>query len=140
MGEIPVAVRAFIRDRHNNILLVRRGSGEGRGNWSLPGGKPKKGENMVDAVTREIGEELEGLHVRKLKGLGSALINYGGKLWQERYYSGRATGKLRPDMDEVNAARYVSPSQIAQLPMVPGERRQVMKYLVWRSSFARAKT
>ncbi len=47
------------------VLLVRRGKEPGRGMWSLPGGLPRSGERLLDAVVRELYEET-GLRGRPL--------------------------------------------------------------------------
>lgn len=44
-----------LRDEH--LLLIRRGSPPGLGQWSLPGGRVDLGETMAEAVVREVREE-----------------------------------------------------------------------------------
>jgi 8-oxo-dGTP diphosphatase len=39
------------------VLLVKRGNPPLYGSWSLPGGRAKTGENLVEAVKREVEEE-----------------------------------------------------------------------------------
>jgi ADP-ribose pyrophosphatase YjhB (NUDIX family) len=46
---------AVVRDGH--LLLVRRASRHGRGNWQLPGGFIEPDETMEQAVVREVMEE-----------------------------------------------------------------------------------
>jgi ADP-ribose pyrophosphatase len=51
-----VAVGAVVlRDRE--LLLVRRGRGAAAGEWSLPGGRVRFGEELREAVVRETREE-----------------------------------------------------------------------------------
>ncbi len=57
MGAVGAIV---LRDRE--ILLVRRGRGPGVGEWSVPGGRVRHGEELHEAVVREVGEET-GLEV-----------------------------------------------------------------------------
>jgi ADP-ribose pyrophosphatase YjhB (NUDIX family) len=53
-----VAVTAFIAlDEH--LLLVRRGTNPGKGLWALPGGYMDAGELPIEALQREIREELD---------------------------------------------------------------------------------
>lgn len=42
----------------NKILLVKRGTKPSKGMWAFPGGKVKYWENLVEALKREIKEEV----------------------------------------------------------------------------------
>ncbi len=58
--------------RHGQVLAARRSRpAELAGGWEFPGGKVEDGESDVDALTREIGEEL-GVKVRVRRLLGEA--------------------------------------------------------------------
>lgn len=41
-----------------NVLLARRNKSPGKGRWSLPGGAVEPGERLVEALEREIREEV----------------------------------------------------------------------------------
>jgi 8-oxo-dGTP diphosphatase len=56
-----VGVGAVISDG-DRVILVRRGSPPGVGEWSIPGGMVHVGETLMQAVIREAHEET-GLHV-----------------------------------------------------------------------------
>ena len=47
----------------NKVLCAQRGYGQLKGKWEFPGGKVERGENDVDALKREIKEEL-GIEIR----------------------------------------------------------------------------
>jgi len=65
--EQPVlAVAMCIRDG-SKVLLVRRNKEPGKGRWSFPGGVVELGEDLIDALKREIKEEL-GIEV-EVQGL-----------------------------------------------------------------------
>ncbi len=51
-----MCVGAVVRHR-DDVLLIKRGTEPGRGQWSLPGGRVEFGESMADAVVREVAEE-----------------------------------------------------------------------------------
>ncbi len=53
---VEVAVGA-VALREDAILLVRRGRGPAAGEWSLPGGRVGFGEELHEAVVREVAEE-----------------------------------------------------------------------------------
>lgn len=52
-----MAVGAFAFDARGRLLLVQRGRPPAQGLWSVPGGKVKWGETLVDACRREVQEE-----------------------------------------------------------------------------------
>ncbi len=54
-----VAVGAVALRYGEEILLVRRGRGPGAGLWSVPGGRVQFGEDLHEAVVREVREETE---------------------------------------------------------------------------------
>ncbi|MCD6105953.1 MAG: NUDIX hydrolase [Thermoplasmata archaeon] len=51
-----VGVSALIR-QGDTVLLVKRGAEPGKGCWALPGGLLELGEDLADAVKREVREE-----------------------------------------------------------------------------------
>lgn len=57
-----LGVGALVFDR-DHVLLVKRGAHPAKGYWSIPGGKLRRGESIVQAVEREMLEET-GLRVR----------------------------------------------------------------------------
>jgi 8-oxo-dGTP diphosphatase len=53
-AEVAVGALAL---RDGEILLVRRGHGPAAGEWSVPGGRVRFGEELHEAVVREVEEE-----------------------------------------------------------------------------------
>lgn len=56
MSGPEVAVGAVVVD-NEELLLVRRGRGPAAGEWSVPGGRVRRGETLAEAVVREVAEE-----------------------------------------------------------------------------------
>jgi ADP-ribose pyrophosphatase YjhB (NUDIX family) len=55
-GAKRVSVMAWIEDSCGGVVFVRQAKGSRR--WSLPGGKVKSGEALVNALRREVREEI----------------------------------------------------------------------------------
>ena len=55
-------VGAIVRDDRGRLLMVRRGTAPGKGQWSIPGGRVEPGEGPAHAAVREVQEET-GLRV-----------------------------------------------------------------------------
>jgi 8-oxo-dGTP diphosphatase len=62
-------VTAIIEFPNNKILLVKRATMVFKGYWALPGGRVDAGENVKQAVMREVEEET-GLHVEIVRKIG----------------------------------------------------------------------
>jgi ADP-ribose pyrophosphatase YjhB (NUDIX family) len=61
-----VAMGAVVLHRHE-VLLVKRANPPAQGQWSLPGGKLKLGESLVQGIRRELQEETGlGVEVQEL--------------------------------------------------------------------------
>lgn len=54
--QIAIGVGAVVF-RGDDVLVIKRGKPPFEGCWSIPGGKLKPGENLKDAVAREVREE-----------------------------------------------------------------------------------
>lgn len=55
LKQIEVVASVIVKD--GTILATQRGYGEFKGKWEFPGGKVEKGENLEQAIIREIKEE-----------------------------------------------------------------------------------
>lgn len=57
MKRIEVVAAIIVRD--GEVFATQRGYGEWKGWWEFPGGKMKAGESPLEALVREIREELD---------------------------------------------------------------------------------
>ncbi len=73
-----VAVRAVAVD-HDQVVLVRHGTGPAGGRWSIPGGEVGFGETLMEAVTRVLREETG------LEGVCGALLDWSEHILPDRH-------------------------------------------------------
>ena len=80
MSSVPVEVVALALQRKSDskYFLARRGPGNsGAGHWEFPGGKVDAGETQVEALVREIKEELAmTIDPQQLSQVGSHFFKY----------------------------------------------------------------
>lgn len=55
LKQIEVVAAVIVKD--GSILATQRGYGDFKGKWEFPGGKVENGENLEQAIIREIKEE-----------------------------------------------------------------------------------
>ena len=117
---------AVVRD--NRLLLVRRASRRGRGNWQVPGGFVEPNETIEQAVVREVREEagvtgavqgVIGLRNRCDPDIGNSLYIV--------LLMTPLSGEPTPDMTEVDRAEYLTLEQIEQLAQVPVINREIAR-------------
>ena len=113
-------VGAIITDHRGWLLLIRRGHDPGAGLWSLPGGRIEPGESDEQAVVREIREET-GLTVVCDRLIGSVeRPGLDGAVVDIRDYAAIITGGELAAGDDAADARWVSPADLASLPVTAG--------------------
>lgn len=75
---VHVAV-GVLQDASGRVLLTRRPPSAHQGNlWEFPGGKVESGESVMEALGRELAEEL-GVHVSAAEPLMTIAHDYGDK-------------------------------------------------------------
>jgi ADP-ribose pyrophosphatase YjhB (NUDIX family) len=114
-----VAVGAIIFDEHGRVLLVERGRPPGEGLWSVPGGKLEGAETLAQAVAREVREET-GLLV-EVGALACVVERMGDDYhFVILDYLARVIGGTLAAATDVRAARFVTPEELAALPLTDG--------------------
>ncbi len=102
------------------LLLVRRGRGPARGEWSVPGGRVERGETLAEAVVRELAEETG------IEGVCGALIDWVERVDDERHHVifDFAVDVLEPRTpvagDDAAEAAWVPLDEVAGLLLVEG--------------------
>ncbi|AHI06154.1 MutT/NUDIX family hydrolase /pyrophosphatase [Bdellovibrio bacteriovorus W] len=115
-------------DPRGPILLVRRGPDmSGAGQWEFPGGKVEEGEKEVEALVREIEEELS-LQVTVGKLLGEGTHHYPNKsIHLKVYWTEILSGDLF--LTEHDAHRWVEAEQIIESDLSEADRPFLEKIL-----------
>ena len=107
---VHVAV-AVICNADGNILIAKRPEGVHQGGlWEFPGGKVEAGENLENALKRELFEEL-GIELKACEPLIEIHHNYPDKsvwldVWRVTGFSGEAYGR------EQQPVRWVAPKAL----------------------------
>lgn len=108
-----VGVGAVIVDDRGRVLLIRRGTEPGKGEWSIPGGLIELGETLLEGVQREVTEET-GLivtpqavvevvdRIYKASGTDDARVRYHYVVVD--YWCRVIGGDLRPSSDALEVA------------------------------------
>ncbi|MDY6855335.1 MAG: NUDIX hydrolase [Thermodesulfobacteriota bacterium] len=118
----------FLDDK---IVLVKRGKEPGYGRWGIPGGAVKLGENMEQAVKREILEETNiDVDVIKIVKVIDPIIRSKDNRVKYHYVlvdflCKYKSGRLRPDSDVLDA-RAVLLSELADYDL-PEITQEVIK-------------
>ncbi len=132
MNKLPrIAVSAIIVDE-DKILLVKRATPPSKGKWAFPGGKVEYGEKMVDAVKREVREEV-GLEIEPIcvfqlveiicleKGYHFILAVFLAKP--------KDRNALRINKDEIEKAVWIYPSEALGLDLTTSTRKLIESVL-----------
>ena len=110
----------------NRLLLVRRASRRGRGNWQIPGGFVEVDETMERAVIREVMEETSVIsEVRGVLGIRNRYSVDNGNSIYIIFLMSPISGEPKPDQLEVDQADYFNLEEILQLPQIPEINKEV---------------
>jgi 8-oxo-dGTP diphosphatase len=113
-------VGAVVHDEQGRLLLVRRATEPGRGQWSIPGGRVQPGETDLAATRREVHEET-GLLVDVGRLLGSVHRPApGGAVFEIHDYSAQVIGGALRAGDDAADARWVTAAEYRELNVVGG--------------------
>ena len=125
-----IVVRAFIKDENGNILLAKRAKEPEKDKWALVGGKVELGEKAIDAVVREVKEELDII-------FSPEFVFYGENIFYEKnlhslilYFSGAYSGKMTVKPDEVQEVKFFSHVELKNMTYIAWDHKEMIdKYL-----------
>jgi ADP-ribose pyrophosphatase YjhB (NUDIX family) len=117
---------AVVQD--GKLLLVRRASRRGHGNWQIPGGFIEPDETMELAVVREVAEEA-GVQAEVIGVLGirSRYNPDNGNSIYVVLLMRPINGEPTPDGKEVDRAAYFTLEEIQALEQVPAINQEVAR-------------
>ena len=103
-----------------SVLLVKRGQEPGKDQWSLPGGAVELGETLIDALNREIYEEVSiKIKVGGFLRLLDRIVHDGEKRVQYHYiiadYWGWMVSGQPQAASDASDARFVDPNEVQKM-------------------------
>jgi len=122
---IKTSVVACIIDDRERVLLTRRCIEPFCGQWVMPGGKVDHGEPLLQALHREVLEEVGiEVHVEKLLDVYEHVsVGENSDHYVILYYLVRpVTCDLTPNHGEVTEALWIAAADLKRYSMTPGTR------------------
>ena len=115
---------AVVKD--GRLLLVRRASRRGKGNWQVPGGFVEQDETIEEAVVREVMEEAGVItEVQGVLGIRNRYDPDNGNSLYVVLLLNPLRGEPTPDEHEVDRAQYFTLEEIKALVQVPSINLEV---------------
>ncbi|HHW58174.1 MAG TPA: NUDIX domain-containing protein [Clostridia bacterium] len=106
MKQIIVGVGGIVI-KNNQVLLVRHTYGQFKGKWIIPGGHVEAGENIDDAVLREIKEETSiEARIKNIASIRSMILPDGNTEIYIVFLLDYISGTPLPDKIENDAADF----------------------------------
>lgn len=128
-----VAVGGIVEDEQGNILLVKTH----HGGWVFPGGQVEVGENLMDALSREIKEE-SGIDA-EVSHLIGVYSNTGIHKWYDGVtdvptklmldYVCKPVGGELCSSEETTESRWVAKDKVLDMVTAPAYRTRYKAYL-----------
>ena len=116
-----VTAGAIIFNQAGQILVLKHRFRAGSG-WGLPGGFLERGEQPIDALRRELREEL-GLEIDDVEIFASRSFRKPKQV--EVLFRGRADGPITPRTMEVERAEWFSPDALPE--GMPRDQRRLVE-------------
>lgn len=118
--QYSICPKAIVRAPSGQCLVIRRSacSGHDDGLWEFPGGKLDPGENVENALVREIEEET-GLNVRLIKVLGAAEKELSDVKVAYLFFEAVAASMHVRLSKEHDAFKWVDPCELSSMHLCP---------------------
>ncbi len=129
--KIILAVGAFIMNSKRQILIVKKSLEEkvDGGLWTVPGGKVSQNEPIIDALKREVREEV-GLTIKEYQWIGEDVFENNGYWFHGQHFL-CTVKKLSPVILEKNLLDYhwISIKDVKNFEFHPNIRRRLLDIL-----------
>ncbi|MEI6532527.1 MAG: NUDIX hydrolase [Candidatus Roizmanbacteria bacterium] len=110
-----IVVRAFILDDDGRVLLAKRAKEPEKNKWSLVGGKVEWHEKAIDAVVREVKEELNIIFVPTFEFYTEYFFPNKKHHCHILYFSGSYSGTIHTKKDEITDVKFFSITEIQEM-------------------------
>jgi 8-oxo-dGTP diphosphatase len=118
-GPSTVVVGAALLDERGRLLAARRSEPSVlAGGWEFPGGKVEPGEADLDALHRELGEEL-GVRVAIGERIGGDWPL--GRGWVLRLWTATVVDGVPQPLEDHDELRWLEPSEWGSVPWLPAD-------------------
>lgn len=122
METVPVVASVIYKE--DRVLVAKRPKHKRHGGlWEFPGGKMLKGESILDAVSRELLEELGVATVSASDIVFASQDNE----FLIQFVEAKIDGE--PESIEHTEIRWVTPDEIKKLHLAPTDEKFVLRYL-----------
>lgn len=116
---VPVTAAVWIRG--GRVLAVRRPPGKRHaGMWEFPGGKVERGESLIEALGRELTEEL-GVELEAATPWRTLRHSYPG-LEVELFFFLVTSCRGEPKGVEGQTVAWLSPEEVAETPFLQADK------------------
>ena len=130
-------VAALIKNNKGEYLLAKRRNEPFLGYWDCPGGFVDQGELPIDAVRRELREEIGAQNIQQIKLVDMILVDYRNEGREEEKSQAltliyevdlKDMQNLRPG-DDVGEIKFFHPCSFPEKIAFPEQRRFLQRYM-----------
>ncbi len=120
-------VGAAIVDKDGNVLCAQRGHGSLKGKWEFPGGKIENGESDIEAIKREIKEELN-IDIEVVEFIDENYYEYEDFNVRLKVYKCKHVAGTIKD-SEHQMLKWVEPTDLLSIDWAPADKPIVDSYI-----------
>src|SRR3989344_190667 len=126
---IVYCLGTFIIDEKKRLLIVKKSPNEAidAGLWVVPGGKVKQDEHVIDALKREVKEEV-GLSVISYQWIGEDVFKVGDKFFHAAHFlcKVKSTKKIVLEKNLLEY-RWITKSEVYNFEIPKKIKKEIMR-------------